>query len=239
MSCLPPFILFDLDDTILDYSLSGRLCWEELFREYAPRFGVETDRLRDALRRSSDWYWSDPERHRLGRLDLKSARREILRLTLASLNVDCPAMGDDMADTFTVRREEGIRPFAGAVETLQELQQHGIRMGLLTNGSAAFQRSKICRFDLARYFETIIIEGEFGAGKPDRRVFISALESLGASPSQSWMVGDDLGRDIQPAGELGLGTVWVDSGRRGLPGDLPVAPARVVQAIAELKGLEP
>lgn len=238
MSRLPPFILFDLDDTILDYSLSGRLCWEELFQEYAPRFKVETDRLRDALRQSSDWYWSDPERHRRGRLDLQSARRDILRMTLASLNVDCPALGDEMADTFTQRREEMVRPFPGAVETLQAFQQRGIRMGLVTNGSAAFQRSKIQRFDLAGYFETILIEGEFGAGKPDRRVFLSALESLEASPSQSWMVGDDLERDIQPAERLGLGTVWVDSGRKGLPDSHSIVPGRVVQAIAELKGLE-
>jgi len=36
-------------------------------------------------------------------------------------------------------------------------------MGLLTNGNSEFQRSKIQRFYLARYFESILIESEIPA----------------------------------------------------------------------------
>jgi len=237
MSGLPPFLLLDLDDTLLDYSASGRRCWRDLCGEYAPRFGVNVERLQTTLRQSSDWYWSDLERHRVGRLDLKSARRQVLRLTLEKLDIDLYSLGDEMADAFTVRREELIFPFPEAIETLQELQQRGIRMGLLTNGSSDFQRKKIRRFDLDRYFEIIVIEGEFGAGKPDRSVFLYALEQLGASPAQAWMVGNDLMRDIQPAQELGLGTVWVDFDRKGFVVGNPIIPGWVVNSITELKTL--
>ncbi len=107
-------------------------------------------------------------------------------------------------------------------------------MGLITNGNGEFQRNKIRRFDLTRFFEAVIIEGEFGAGKPDRRVFLAAMESLGAAPAQAWMVGDDLGRDIQPAQELGLGTVWVDFENAGLPAGCPISPMLIVRSITEL-----
>ena len=234
MSALPPFLLFDLDDTLLDYSASGRRCWQELFLEYAPRFGVAVERLSTALHQSSGWYWSDSERHRSGRLDLKTSRRRVLRLTLEKLGVDCYTLGDEMADAFTLRREQRICPFPGAIETLQEFQRRDIRMGLVTNGSGEFQREKIRRFDLARYFEAIIIESEFGVGKPDRSVFLSALEQLGSLPVQAWMVGDDLMRDIQPAQELGLGTVWVDFEDGGLPADSQIVPMRTLHSVAEL-----
>ncbi len=73
------------------------------------------------------------------------------------------------------------------------------------------------RFNLAPLFDLILIEGEFGTGKPDPHVFQYALEKLGASPSDTWMVGDDLEYDIRPAGELGIGTVWVYHALTGLP----------------------
>jgi putative hydrolase of the HAD superfamily len=234
MFTLPSYLLFDLDDTLLDYSASGRRCWQELFLEYAPRFRVTVEQLASAHQQTSSWYWSDPERHRAGRLDLKSARRQVLQLMLQKLGIEAPALGDEMADTFTARREEMFAPFPGAIETLQEFKRRGIRMGLITNGNGEFQRNKIRRFDLNRFFEAVIIEGEFGMGKPDRSVFIAAMELLGASPAQAWMVGDDLARDIQPAQELGLGTVWVDFENAGLPAGGPIAPMRTVRSITEL-----
>jgi len=69
---------------------------------------------------------------------------------------------------------------------------------------------------------------------PDRSVFLSALEQLGALPAQTWMVGDDLARDLQPAQELGLGTVWVDFENGGLPIDSPIVPMRIVCSVADL-----
>ena len=234
MPTLPPFLLFDLDDTLLDYSASGRQCWQELFREFAPQFGISEARLASAHQQVSDWYWSDLERHRSGRMDLKAARRQVLRLTLEKLGSERLALGDEMADAFTLRREPLIRPFAGAIETLQELQRRGIRMGLVTNGNPEFQRNKIDRFDLTRYFEAILIEGEFGVGKPDLRVFRAALDQLGTRPAHTWMVGDDLLRDLQPARQLGLGTVWVDIENGGLPAGSPIVPMLTVQSVAEL-----
>jgi putative hydrolase of the HAD superfamily len=39
-----------------------------------------------------EWYWSDPGRHRVGRLDLFAARREIVVISLRELGVEDPAL---------------------------------------------------------------------------------------------------------------------------------------------------
>jgi putative hydrolase of the HAD superfamily len=232
---LPSFLLLDLDDTILDYTSVRDDCWKQLCTSFAPRIGdIQPDTLYSAINQTADWYWSDPERHRRGRLDLKTSRRQIVRMTLERLHLDNDPVGDELADTFTILREEQVQPFAGAIEALREFQQHGIRMALLTNGNACFQRMKIQRYNLERFFELIVIESEFGTGKPDPRVFLYALERLDASPSQAWMIGDDLRRDIQPAQELGLATVWVDYACTGLPGNSPLIPTWSVNSLAEL-----
>ena len=45
--------------------------------------------------------------------------------------------------------------------------------------------------------------------KPDLRYYQEILDQVGSTPAESWMVGDDLHRDIIPAQTLGLKTWWV------------------------------
>ena len=53
------------------------------------------------------------------------------------------------------------------------------------------QRGKIQRFGLEPCFDYILIEEEFGVGKPDERVYLHAIGQLDTHPSKSWMVGDN------------------------------------------------
>jgi putative hydrolase of the HAD superfamily len=105
---------------------------------------------------------------------------------------------------------------------------------LLTNGCAAFQRRKLQRFALEPLFDVILIEGELGYGKPDRRVFGAALAFFGVEPAQAWMVGDNLECDIGGARELGITAVWHDAHRAGLPAGSAVTPDRIIESLSEL-----
>lgn len=234
MNPLPPIILLDLDDTILNYTPVGDECWQELCASFAPRAGVSREMLWTTVQRVRDWYWSDAERHRAGRLDLKKARRQLVGLAFEELCIDNPALSDELADSFSTKREELVHPFPGAIHALQAFRDAGARLGMLTNGTGQFQRAKIRRFDLERFFDLILIEGEFGVGKPDRRVFQHALGFFGAVPQEACMIGDNLEWDIRPALELGMGAIWVDCGTASLPPDGSIRPHRIIQSLAEL-----
>lgn len=235
MQSLPDFLFFDLDDTILDYMAPGERCWESLCASFAPRLeNVSPDQLLAAIKQTGQWFWSDPERHRTWRLNLRGARRLVLARAFSELRVDNTKLSDELADSFTTLREEMVQPFPGAVETLRQLQERGIRMGLITNGNAEFQRAKIRRFALEQYFDFILIESEFGIGKPAPRVFKYGLERFGASPAQVWMIGDDLEFDIRPAQALGMDTVWVNHADESLPADGSITPTRTIYCLAEL-----
>ncbi|MBI1816646.1 MAG: HAD family hydrolase [Deltaproteobacteria bacterium] len=235
MRSLPPVILLDLDDTILRYSAVADECWEHVCARFAARLGdVSKDDLMAAIARYASWYWSDRERHRTGRLDMQRARRDIVRAAFAQLRLEGLSVADELADRFTTLREDWVRPFDGAREALAAFRDRGARLGLLTNGSAQFQRRKIERFDLARFFDVILIEGELGFGKPDHRVFHRALTALQATPSETWMIGDNLEWDIAPAQHLGIVDVWVDHAGTGLPPDSSITPTHTVAALAAL-----
>jgi len=84
----------------------------------------------------------------------------------------------------------------------------------------------------------VVIEGEFGCGKPDARVYRHALETLGAHPRDAWMVGDHLVWDVLGAKQVGVSAAWLDRSRQGLPADAPVVPDRSFGSLADLTTLE-
>lgn len=235
MPPLPPVMLLDLDDTILRFSAVTEESWRYAYAAFASQLSeIDTEAFLTNINKHARWYWSDAERGRQGRLDLATARRLIVRAALADFREGGDQLADATADTYGVRRDELVRPFPGAVETLAQLRYRGIRLALVTNGAGRDQRRKIERFQLASFFDEIFIEGELGYGKPDLRVFRLALARLGITPEDAWMIGNDLEMDIAPATSLGITSIWVDHASEGLPSASPVQPERTVKAIAEI-----
>ncbi len=232
---LPRALLVDLDDTILDAHRNPDEAWIGVCREFAGRLGAASpEALHAAVLESRDWLWGDPERSRRARLNMTGTRRVIVRRGLDSLGVPYSPVAEAMADRFTALRDQAIRPFPGATDTLLRLKDAGVRLGLLSNGDGPTQRGKIDRFALEGFFDHIQIEGEFGVGKPDERAFRNALAALGAEPAEAWMVGDNLEADILGAQRAGIHAIWVDSAGDGLPEGTPVRPDRIIGALSDL-----
>jgi putative hydrolase of the HAD superfamily len=239
MTTLPKAILFDLDDTILRFSASGEECWRDVCAQFAPRIDdVTADELFDAVRKHARAYWTRPDLPAGKRLDLPASRREHVAESVRSLgipeSISDGALADELADAFTASRDSWVTPFPGAVETLAGLRERDVALGLITNGACKPQWAKINRFDLARFFGVIVVEGEFGVGKPDPRVYRHAMEALGVAADDTWVVGDNFGWEVEAPQALGIKAVWCDHRAEGIPAHETAVPDRVVHAISEL-----
>lgn len=231
-AALPEIVLLDLDDTILRFSAGQPDCWQLALERHVPERDDHA-LLLAALRAESAAFWGPAERAFWGRQNLHAARRLIACSALATRGLS-PASSQRIADEMTEQKESLARPFEGALEAVAALRRRGHRLGLLTNGSAEFQRRKLQRFELEAAFELILIEGELGYGKPDRRVFEGALAFFGARPQQACMVGDNLEADIAGARSAGIATVWHDALGEGVPPAAPARPDRVIRSLREL-----
>jgi putative hydrolase of the HAD superfamily len=230
----PKAILFDLDDTLIDYSGGSRESWREVCRDRARTDGrFEAEALFETIIDVGRWFWSDPERHRIGRSDLDKSRRDVARMALERMGIDDRTLADEIGNAYVVRREQSYRLFPRTHQTLTELTEAGVVLGLVTNGEAIKQRDKITRFDLARYFDCIVIEGEFGVGKPEPSVFRHALVELGVEASKAWMVGDNFEWDVAAPMTLGMKGIWNNPRGKPLPAGV-TAPYRIVRDIGEL-----
>lgn len=229
---LPSIVLLDLDDTLIRFTSGQPDYWREALESH-----VGSERVPQLLERIapvSRHFWSDAGRAFWGRQNMWQARRLIARRALAGSDAPHP-LADAIGDEMTARKERGVRPFEGAVSSLLGLRERGHQLGLLTNGSGEFQRSKLERLDLERYFDVILIEGELGFGKPDARVFRRALEHFAVQPRDACMVGDNLHADVRGAQSLGIQGIWHDGDRLGrVPDGVDVVPDRIVSRVSEL-----
>ena len=147
--------------------------------------------------RTSKWFWSDPERHRTGRLELDLARREVVRLALKEIgHRRCGSRGRNRR-CIRHRRDIGMEPLPDAIDTVRWLRDRGCRLALLTNGAGPAQRKKIARFGLDGSLRCDRSSKANGFGKPDERVYRLALDGARCSnPTDAWMVGDNLEWDV-------------------------------------------
>ena len=225
-------LLLDLDDTLLDYSGGVDDCWAAACALAAPAIGQAG--LITALAESRRSFWRDPEHNRRERVNMRRAWAQIAAQALEQCGGD-PELGMAMAEAFATSRHAKMALFPDALALLMALRERGVPLALVTNGDAREQRAKNERHDLARFFDAIVIEGEFGAGKPDEAVYRTALAGLGIEPGpEVWMVGDHLEFDVAGPQRLGLRGAWLDRAGTGLPATSSVRPDQILRGLDEL-----
>ena len=98
----------------------------------------------------------------------------------------------------------------GTVEVLADLRERGVRLLALSNWSAETFPIARERYSFLAWFEGIVISGEIGVVKPDRRIFEALIEGHGVEPSRTVFV-DDTEVNVAVAEELGfIGLRFVD-----------------------------
>jgi len=237
---LPKAILFDLDDTLISAYNRPDLAWHSIAHEFSAELHPhDPAEVATAINLAADIFWADPERHRVGRLQLIDARATIIADAFEELaKTGFTHPGDPVARRMAARynafREEQMHLFDGAHHVVDTFRARGVMLALITNGAAAPQRAKVERFDLTHRFHHIQIEGEHGFGKPEERAYRHALEALGVDASETWMVGDNLEWEVIAPQRLGIHAIWHDLVGEGVPEGSLARPDRVIRSLHEL-----
>jgi putative hydrolase of the HAD superfamily len=108
------------------------------------------------------------------------------------------------------RRRLGLYPHVR--EVLDVLRERH-RLALVTDAQSAHTRGELHKVGLLDYFDPIVISGDHGYRKPDRRLFQFALDGMGVAAENALYVGNDMHRDIFGAREAGMPTVMFESGQ--------------------------
>jgi putative hydrolase of the HAD superfamily len=108
------------------------------------------------------------------------------------------------------------------------------RLTAVSDAQSVWAMPEMRAVGIESYFNPVIISGDFGFRKPDKRLFEAALLGLKLEPKDVIFVGNDMYRDIFGARRLGMKTVFFSSnqGRKEMDG---VKPDYVIYKFAELR----
>jgi len=85
------------------------------------------------------------------------------------------------------------------------------RLALLSNGQSKSQHDKINYVGCDKYFEEIIVSGDYGINKPDPRIFEIMAEKLGLKCEECAFIGDVFSSDILGAIRANMVPIWLCS----------------------------
>ena len=186
-------VLFDLDDTLHDKSATLRaVAAKQYVTGELSSFGID------------ECQW---ESQYVDLNNLRIEKTEVFSRLQDRFSLPSELAGSLLAD-FDNNLGTVAKPYAGALDLVSSCKAQGMKIGLVTNGRDAFQRSKIIGMGIAENFDAVVTSGGLGIKKPDLRIFCACLQILDVEPSAAAFVGDDFAADMQPALELGMRAIW-------------------------------
>ena len=203
MSVAYQWVLFDADGTLFDYERAEAAALAALWAD--SELGERAPELDEAYRRINSALW---RRFETGDISSHEIKEERFRRLVAELDLD--AEPETLSRDYIDRLGLQTQLIPGAERLLAALAPR-YRLGLITNGLAAVQRSRLERSPIGGRFEVVVISEEVGFAKPDRRIFEHALERMERPARERvLMVGDNPLADIEGARSFGLATCWLN-----------------------------
>jgi 2-haloacid dehalogenase len=191
--------LFDLDNTLLDFNRSQEFA---LFAT-AERFDFSCNhRIYKEFKEINARLWTSFEEGLVSKEKLLLLRFKLL-------------FGEENGERLRAINDHFLQQLTktkflmdSAISVLKLVKTKYL-VGIVTNGVANIQRSRIHFALLMEHIDHITVSDDVGCGKPDKRIFRKALEKAGITkPHDAIMIGDSFSADILGARRFGMRTCW-------------------------------
>lgn len=221
-------VLFDLDDTLIDFQYSRR---HGLRAVQALLPALDQVPLEELELVHDEELHANYLRTLGGALSDDAARLERIRGICRRYRLQPDETEVSQAVGAYARAQRSNARLVPGVRELLEALRGRVKIGVVTNGPSVRQRGKLERFGIRPAdLDALAISEEVGATKPDRAIFAFALARLGLAPARATMIGDSWENDVLGALGSGMAAVWLNRYQLDCP-----APGRAV----EIRGFEP
>jgi len=146
--------------------------------------------------------------------------------------------GDPEAATHKSIQDVSQRPPYQETRQALGLIQTRCRTAILSNADDDYLRPnlRLLGDEIVAGLSAVLTSEEAQCYKPQPALFLEMLRRLGAAPQECLYVGDRQFEDVQGAGGVGMGTVWLNRSRSAMDPELP-APDHQIDSLLEIPEL--
>ncbi|VEH33058.1 HAD family hydrolase [Legionella sainthelensi] len=202
-------ILFDLDDTLIDFSYSERMGLISIYNQFYT--SVEYAVFEQLYKEINTQLW-----HQVGN-SLSSSEVRLLRFAHLNQKISCPTPIEEIASEYekNLCAHAYWLPYVKAA--IEFLHQKGHFLGIITNGFKETQAQKHQQLELSNWFDCYIISSEIGVAKPDIKIFEIAIAEIVSKRQHCiekhsmLMVGDSIVSDGHGAKNFGIDFCFINN----------------------------
>jgi putative hydrolase of the HAD superfamily len=232
-------LIFDVNGTLIDIETDEGL--EEIYRAIGHFLTYQGIFLHRGEVR--DLYFQIMQQQRakstemFAEWDAVEVWREFLHNMASDYTRSLPPEKREQLPLFLAELHRGIarkrlRLYPQVQETLDQLCSH-YSMAVVSDAQSAYAVPELRAVGLLKYFDSIIVSGDYGYRKPDARLFQKALDALQVRPEQALFLGNDLYHDIFGAQQLGMKAIFVSS-NQGNTSNQTISPDYTISRFADL-----
>lgn len=193
-------ILFDVDDTLLDFKQSEHMALQQLLASFNVRM---TDELKQQYVTINHDLWRAFERGEIMKEEVLIGRHTKL-FDLLGMKID----GAAVEQRYREHLHTGVHIIDGALELVQTLSEK-YPLYIVTNGVTETQLKRLEASGLLPYFKDVFVSEATGSQKPMKPFFDYVFDRVpNVSPDRGLIVGDSLTADIAGGRMYGLDTCW-------------------------------
>ena len=194
-------VLFDLDNTLVDFMQMKRVCSEAAIRAMVEAgLGIDEGKATRILFRMY-------EKH--GIEDQKIFER-FLRKVLGK--VDYKVLASGIAAYRRVKAGY-LSPYPKVRETLIKLKSMGLVLAIVSDAPRMQAWLRLAEMNITEFFDVVVALEDTNRLKPSSMPFRQALKKLGVKAEEVLFVGDNPERDIKGAKSIGMRTALAKYGQ--------------------------
>ena len=106
-----------------------------------------------------------------------------------------------------------LEPYPNVRKTLLRLREKGLKLGIVSDAPKLKGWLRLAEMNLTDFFDVVVALDDTGQLKPNKLPFQAAINELKLSPAEILFVGDNPGRDIKGAANLGMKTALAKYGQ--------------------------
>lgn len=205
-------LLFDVDDTLLDFQLTEKKALQALFQEEQL---VLTDEIETMYKKINSQLWRDFE---LGKIAKETVTDTRFSSLFAQLNRQVD--GKKMGEQYRYHLSQGHDLLGNSKEIIARLKPD-YDLYIVTNGVAKTQYQRLNDSELTTFFDGIFVSEEVGYQKPMKEYFDYVFEQIpNFEREKAMIIGDSLVSDIQGGNWAKIQTLWLNPSKQQASSDI-------------------